>query len=195
MRVDSGHVEGQHAGFVGTRRRAEDAHAVQLRERLVGVVGERVFVRAHGRVADAPHVVDRRSQSDHLGDGLGAGLELVRRLPEGGALQTHRADHLATGQERRHGVQQGALAVQHAYARGPAHLVRGKGVEVDVGGLHVEAEVGGALRTVDHHQRTGSMCLGGQFLDGIHSAQRVGDVREGDQPRLLTQQGVELVSA
>ena len=75
-------------------------------------------------------VVDRRAQADEAGDVRRAGLELVRRVVEDGAVEAHFADHLAAADERRHRLQVLAPRPQRAGAGRAEHLVAGEGVEI-----------------------------------------------------------------
>ena len=75
-----------------------------------------------GLHADAVEIIDGRAQADGRDDGRRAGLELGRQVARLEAVQEHAADHAPAAQEGRHGLQQLALAVEHAYARGPSIL-------------------------------------------------------------------------
>ena len=84
-----------------------------------------------------------------------AGLELGRQVAWLEAIQQHAADHAPAAQEGRHGLQQLALAVEHAHARRPQHLVTAEDEEIDVQDLHVGLLVRHALGPVQQRQGAG----------------------------------------
>ena len=88
MRVGALHREAEHAAAV--LRLAEHAQALDLRQPGQRMVGQRRLVRRDGVEADRLHVVDRRAEADRLQDRRRAGLELVRHLGPGGALEADR---------------------------------------------------------------------------------------------------------
>ena len=91
---------------------------------------QRRLVRADRVEPDGPHVVDRRAEPDRAGDVRRAGLELVRQIVPGAALERDRPNHVAAAQERRHRVEHRLAAVQDADAGRAVHLVAGEHVEV-----------------------------------------------------------------
>ena len=82
--------------------------------------------------ADLHHVVQRRAEPDRLHDRRRAGLEAVRRLAIGDAVDGHALDHRAAAQEWRQLVEQRLFSVEHADAARPVELVAGHGVEIAV---------------------------------------------------------------
>ena len=86
-----------------------------------------------------------------------AGLELVRELGEDRTIAGDRFNHLAAGEERRHGVQQFFTSVENADAHGAVDLVAGEGEEIRVQRLHVHRNVRRALRAVDDQHRAGAV--------------------------------------
>ena len=56
------------------------------------------------------HVVDGRTQTDHLDDRRRSGFELLRHRRPGGSLETDCRDHVAAAHERRHRFEQVARA-------------------------------------------------------------------------------------
>ena len=55
--------------------------------------------------ADLHHIVERGAEPDRLHDGRRAGLEAVRRLGVGDAVDGDRLDHLAAALVGRHGLE------------------------------------------------------------------------------------------
>ena len=128
--VHARQLERDHAAAPVGVRRAEDPQALDLRQALERVGREVALVGAHPLHPDLGQVVDRRAQSDALGDRRGAGLELPRQLVPGGGVEVDARDHVAAAEERPHRLEQLAAAVQHADAGGAECLVAGPGVEV-----------------------------------------------------------------
>ena len=100
---------------------------------------------------------------------------LARQVARLEAVQQHAADHAPAAQERRHGLQQLPLAVEHAHARRPQHLVAAEDEEIDVQGLHVGLLVRHALGPVDQHQCPGLVRAANDLGHGIDRAQHVGN--------------------
>ena len=106
---------------------------------------------------DAPHVpgrlqeVDGRAQADGAGDVRRAGLELVGERVVDGLLEGDRERSCRRRPGRAASPRAARLAVEHADAGGPVHLVAREGVEVAVQRLHVDVEVRGGLGAVDQH--------------------------------------------
>ena len=74
-----------------------------------------------------------------------------------GAVHRDPDDHVAPGQERRHGLQQLAAAPQGADAGRAEHLVAADGQEVAADGLDVDGHVRRGLRGVDQDQGAGGV--------------------------------------
>src|SRR5579859_1866053 len=104
--------------------------ALDLAQRLVGVLGDLGLVRADVLHAEIADVVDRGAQPDDLADGLGSGFELPRQVVVGRAVDADRLDHVAATHEWLHLLEQLAPAVEDAGAGRPQHLVPAEGVEV-----------------------------------------------------------------
>ena len=70
------------------------------------------------------------------------------------------------------------LAVQHADAGGPEHLVAGERVEIGVERLHVDLHVRRGLRAVHQRRARRALCaISIDLADRIDGAERVRDVR------------------
>ena len=134
------------------RGRPEDPQALDALQDLVGPGDQQPLVTSDGVHADAVEIIDGRAQADGRDDRRRAGLELGRQVARLEAIQQHAADHAPAAQERRHGLQQLALAVEHADARRPQHLVAAEDEEIDVQGLHVGLLVRHALGPVQQRQ-------------------------------------------
>ena len=75
---------------------------------------------------------ERGPEADGPGDVRRAGLELGRQVGPRRARERHGADHVAAALPRGHRLEQRALAVQRADARGAEDLVPAERVEVGV---------------------------------------------------------------
>ncbi len=106
-----------------------------------------------GVEAEGVHVVDCGVQADRLQDRGRAGLELVRHVRPGGALEADGADHVAAAHERRHRIEQLAPAPQHADPGRAIQLVAGEHEEVGTQRLHVDATVHHGLAAVEQDAR------------------------------------------
>ena len=137
-------------------------------------------MRARCLAIDAVQVVDRRAEADDAGDVRRAGLELVRQRVVRRLLEGDRRDHVAAALVRRHRVEQRRLAVEHAGARRPEHLVAGEGVEVGIERLHVDGHVRRGLRAVDEHDRAGRVRLPHDLGDRVDRPERVRHVDHRD---------------
>ena len=113
------------------------------------------------------------------------------RSPGSKPVQRNAADHAAAAQKRRHPLQQLPLAVEHAHARGPEHLVPAENEEIGVECLHVGLLVRHALGPIDQHQRPGLVGAADDLGHGIDRAQHVGNGRHGHELRPLGEQLVE----
>src|SRR4029079_13486422 len=111
-------------------RRAEEAHPLELSEPPERVDHQLVLVLLDRREADLAKGVERCAEADRRGDRGRAGLELVRKVVERGALEAHRADHLAAEIERLHGLQELASAPERPDPTRAAELVGREGEEV-----------------------------------------------------------------
>ena len=100
----------------------------------------------HAKIAD---IVERRAERDGPGDVGRACFELEGQIVVGGLGKGDGADHVAAALVRRHGVEQRALAVEHADAGGPVNLMAAEGVEVAIERLHIDGEVRNGLCSVD----------------------------------------------
>ena len=120
----------------------------------------------------------RGAQADGAGDVRRARLELVRQRVPGASLERDRADHVAAAHERRHGLEQRGLAVEHADARRAVELVAREHIEVAVERLDVDAacdtaacdpsiSTGDAMRVRQLHD----------LVDRIDGAERIRQVR------------------
>ena len=108
--------EADDAGLL-LRRRAQEAHAADRCQHLVGRRAEQLLVGVDRVQADRVQIVDRRAQADGRHDRRRAGFELGRQIGRLEAFERHAADHAAAAQKRRHRVEQLAAAVEHADAR------------------------------------------------------------------------------
>ena len=131
------------------------------------------------RVApDALDVVERRAEPDRAGDVRRAGLELVRQIVPGRALEGDAADHVSAAHERRHRFEQIRLPEQHADAGRTVELVPGRDVEVAAERLDVDRHVVRRLRSVDQDRDAARVRERDDVLDRIDRAERVGHVRD-----------------
>ena len=101
-----GRVHGPYSSISGTSRG----------QRLERVGDEVALVLAHGVHPEAGEVLGGHAQADRVADGRRARLELPGDLVEVAPPQVDLADHLATGQERRHRLEQLAPRPQRARA-------------------------------------------------------------------------------
>ena len=138
--------------------------------------------------AEAVHVVDRGAQADRAGDVRRAGFEFVRQLVVSCLLECDGTDHVAAALIRRHGVEQRRFAVQHADAGRPVNLVAGEGVEIAVERLHVHLHVRHGLRAIHQHGNVVAVRQFDHSLERIDRAERIRDVRDGDQLRSRPEQ-------
>src|SRR5207245_2945344 len=161
--------------------------------RVVDVPGDLHLVRADGIQAASAQVVDGCPESDHLGDRLRAGLELPGQVVIGGALDADRLDHVATGHERVHRLEQLAASVQDAGACRAEHLVAAEGIEVASQCPDVHRLVRRALRSVDQYGRAGLLCGGDHVASRVDGAHRVAHQVERDQLRTALQKVCKLV--
>ncbi len=98
--------------------------------------------------------IDRGAQPDRLGDRWRARLELPGNLVPLGPLAVNADDHAAAECDRRHGLEQLTLAVEHANPRRPENLVAREGQEIHPQPAHVQAMMRQALSRVDKHAGT-----------------------------------------
>ena len=75
-------------------------------------------------------MVDGDTEPNCFGDRGSARLELPGDVVSGEPVEAYVADHLASGQERRHRFEQLALGPKRANPGWPQHLVTGEGHEV-----------------------------------------------------------------
>ena len=107
-------------------------------------------------------------------------LETLWRIGVGCGLHSDDLDHRATGEERRHGLQEVIATPQHPDSQRAEHLVTAERDEVDAELDHVNGHVRRRLAGVQDRQRpdrTSPLHDGG---NGIDRAQDVGDVGERD---------------
>ena len=96
----------------------------------------------------------------------------------GGFLEGDALNHVAAALIGRHFFEQRGFAVEHADAGRPEKLVAGKGEEVAIERLHVNAQVRDGLRAVHQNDRADGVRAADEFAHGLDRAQRVGDVRD-----------------
>ena len=142
---------------------------------------------------DLHHVVERRSEPDRLDDRRRAGLEFVRRLAVGDAIDGDLLDHAAAALIGAHGVEMRPLGVQHADAGGAVRLVAGEYVEIGVQLAHVDAEVHGRLAAVDEHGNAALVRQADDLADRHQRAEHVRHVGDGDELGARGQQPLELL--
>ena len=150
-------------------------------------------MRQDAVAADLAHVVERGAEPDRLDDRRRAGLEAVRRRVVGHALGRHDVDHLAATVEGRQGGQHIVLAVEHADAGRSVDLVTGEDVEIGVEVAHVDVEMHGALRPVDHDRDPACVGDADHLLDGRDRAEHVRHVRDGDDLGARRQRPLEIL--
>ena len=152
------------------------------------VVEQVLLVGRDARDADPAEVVDRGAEADRAADVRRAGLEAVRQVVPGRALEGHREDHVAAALPGRHGGEQRLARVEHADAGRAVHLVRGERVEVAAERLHVHGQVRDRLGAVDHGRDPALAGRGDEIRERQHRAERVRDVGEGDDARARAEQ-------
>ena len=126
-------------------------------ERFERVADEVDLVDADGVHADRRQVVRRDAEPDRVADGRRARLELPGDVVEVAPPEVDLADHLATGQERRHRLEQLAPRPERAGAHRRQHLVAAERVEVGAERLDVDRHVRDGLGAVDQHERARRM--------------------------------------
>ena len=171
VRVDVVEQEAHEAAALGLG--AEEAHAFQLTQTLVGVGGQFEVVAEDVLAADGVEVVQRSVQADGAGDVRRAGLEFMReRVPR--ALEVvHRGNHLAAAVPRRGLFQHFLAPVKHADAGGAANLVAAERVEVAADGLHVHHHVARTLRAVHEGRDAEPPRARAEVGDGVERAEGV----------------------
>ena len=165
-----------HRGLVAARGRrcAGRRSSPALRSRARAARCSRASTFGH---AERRQVVDRGAQADEAGDVRRAGLELVRRVVEHGALEAHLADHLAAADEGRHRGEVLAPRPQRAGAGRAAHLVAGEGVEIAADRGDVDGAVRRGLRAVDDGDDAAPARFAADLAHRVDRAEHVGDVR------------------
>ena len=148
---------------------------------------------ADGVHADGGQVVGGDAQPDGVADGRGPRLELPGDLVEVAPPEMDLADHLATGEERRHRFEQLAPRPQRPGAHRPEHLVAAERVEVGPERLDVDRHVRHGLGAVDEDEGTGRVGHVDHVADRVDRPERVRDVGEGDQLRAQAEQHLEHV--
>ena len=143
--------------------------------------------------ADRLHVVDRRGETDGAGDVRRARLEAGGDPGVAGLLEGDALDHRAAALPGRHRLEKFAAAPQRADSRRSVELVTREGVEVAAERLHVDGHVGRSLGAVHQHRHVLRVRHLDDLADGIHGAERVRDVRDGDEPRARTDAALELI--
>ena len=93
------------------------------------------------------------------------------------------ADHFAAAVEGRQRGESRSLAVEHADAGRPVHLVAGEHVVVAVDVANVRREMDRALAAVDEHRHAALMGDAANFLHRNDRAEHVRHVRDGDELR------------
>ena len=188
-RVTAFQQEAEDAGRV--HRGADASETLDIRGLLQRVLQQRLFMPGRCGPVEAVDIIDGRAQSDHTGNVGGAGLEFKGEGVESGSGERHGFDHFPTAEEGRHGVQQFLATPEHTDAGRAEQLVSGEGVEIAVQGLHVHRPVGHRLGTV--YQDFCTDCVGFRYHlgHGIHGADGVGHVVEGDHLHALIQQIVQ----
>ena len=188
--------------------RAEDFHAGDFHEALHGVGGEVALMSLDGieayetrrrsvghRGSDGGDVVERTGEACG-GDVVGrAGFELIGEVVEGGVLEGYGLYHLAAAHVGGQAVEPLLLAIKDADAGGTVYLVTAEGEEVAVEVLHVDAEVGRALGSVDEDGDAVGMGYADDFLDGVDGAKDIADVGEGDDFSSFVEEGLDTVEA
>src|SRR5439155_15020132 len=102
-------------------------------------------------------VIDGGTQPDRLHDRWRAGLEFVRRIAVGDAVEEHLADHLAAAVEGRHGHEMLMLAVEYADTGRAVELVAGEDEKIAVEIRNIDVEMDGRLGPVDQHRNAARM--------------------------------------
>ncbi len=140
---------------------------------------------------DGVEVVHRRVERDGCGDVRRARLELVRNGVPGAVVVVHGGDHLAPALIRRRGFEDFLAPVEHAAARGPAHLVAAEREEIAPHRLHVHHQMPRALRPV--HQRGDAKLPrpGAEFGHGVDGPESIRDMHHREQFHVAREELVE----
>ena len=170
VRVNTVHRKGDDAAMLLGLFRAQHVDVRHLADRVHRAACQRDLLLMHRCKADALDIVNGRVQTHGVCRVDRAGLELVRELGEDRTIAGDRFNHLAAGEERRHGVQQFFTSVENADAHGAVDLVAGEGEEIRVQRLHVHRNVRRALRAVDDQHRAGAVHQRRELADGIYAA-------------------------
>ena len=170
------------------RRFAENTQARHFAQAFGGVGQQLLFPRVDRRETQRIVIIDGRTQTHEAGDIRRTGLELVRHVGEGGAAETHFANHVATAEERRHRLQVFALRPQRAGAGGAEHLVPGERVEIAAQRLHVDRPVRHRLRAIDQQRDAAPAAFACDLAHRVDRAQHVGDMGDAGELHLRRQQ-------
>ena len=147
-------------------------------------------MRANLLDPDCPDPIDRRPQSDRLGDLRCPGLELPRQVGPRRFIGSDGADHVTAADERRHLLQQHPAPVKHADPGRAVGLVAGPRVEVSVELAQVDRQLWHRLGAVDQHDRTGVMGAPGDLGDRVDRPDDVGHVNHSHELWTARQQRV-----
>ncbi len=129
-------------------------------------------------------IVDGGAERDDVGDVRRAGLELVGQVGVRARLVGHALDHLTAAEERVHGLEKVALAVEDADAGRAEHLVRRRTRGSRSQGPARRPAC--AARTARHRRaqpRRRDAPLAAMLLDRVDRAEDVRHLRDGDDLR------------
>ena len=181
VRMNALHVEAHDAVVKRGIIRADDVNIIEFGKLLHEIDDKRLLAILHGFIANGICKVIKRhaSRIDACGV-LCAGFELLGEQGPDGILLGDGIDHLATGEHRRHLVEQLVLTPKDADAHGAKRLMGAKGKEIGAELAHVDCHVRRRLRTVHHYVGAVGMCRGGNLFYRVAHAENIRDLADGD---------------
>ena len=188
LKTDDGIMEGRVFG-------TENLHAFYLVHTLHGIGCEVTFVGLDDIQTYRTNIVEGTGETCG-GDIVGrACLELVGKVVERGVLEGNSLYHLTTAHVGWDAVEPLFLTIEYADTRGTIYLVTAEGKEVAIQVLHVDAEVGRALGSIDEDGDIVGMSYADDVLDGIDGAEYIADVCERDEASAVIDKGLDIVEA
>ena len=175
------------------RSLTDEPHPLDGAQLLHAIMGKVALMGCYAVETDALDIVDGNRQSMG-GDIVGrACLKLQRRTLKSGALKTHRGNHLSPTLIGRQTVEPLLPAIKHTDARRTIHLMTAECEEVAAECLHVDLEVGRALRGVDEHRHAMLMSDADDVGDRIDGAQHIAHMSNADETSAVGEQLLILV--
>jgi hypothetical protein len=150
------HRERKYRGLAG--RLTLDGQPVQAIETRARIVPQARLVCRDVVHAKRHHVVQRRTQPDHLGDTWRAGFEFHRRIVVGDCITGHIADHVAAPHEWPHLGKPFRCDPDRARRRRAIKLVASDRVEIAPYVGDVDRHVDCGLAAIDEYRDAAGMC-------------------------------------